>query len=419
MVRRTISALAIILALAACTKENATAEKTAVSLSLSQENIITRAAINSENAKQIIWSAEDRLSVFDQTHANNPFTLSSGAGTAHGTFKGTVSQTGSYTVLCPYQDGASFDGTAITNVTLASTQNAVAGSFDPAAAIMCGVGSAEGSVQLKNAVGYLKITPGIDCTSITLASKDDNQWLSGTLTLTVGEDGIPSVSGGTQSSVTLSGDIKAGSTYYMAVVPVALKSGFVLSFTAADGTVYSRESEEDKVLTIERNSTTDMGAVTKSSKHTFASGDFGLTGEVNVDLYKIDGPATTSEGYKWYLEPTMNEPIFYWKNWGLQIGIGWSANTDLHVKSMRLYTPDISGTIKAVKVTCSDSDSSKQAEVSVKVDGNAFGSAQKLSNDMTTFAFTGSASGQIEILWNSEEDGIGYYLQSVEVIYQN
>ena len=417
MVRRTISALAIILALAACTKENATAEKTAVSLSLSQENIITRAAINSENAKQIIWSAEDRLSVFDQTYANNPFTLSSGAGTAHGTFEGTVSPAGSYTVLHPYQDGASFNGTDITNVTLASTQKAVAGSFDPAAAIMCGVGSAEGSVQLKNAVGYLKITPGIDCTSITLASKDDSQGLSGTLTLTVGEDGIPSVSGGTQSSVTLSGDIKASSSYYMAVAPIVLTKGFVLSLTA-DDTVYSRESGTN-VLTIKRNSVTDMGSVTKSSKHTFASGDFGLTGEVEADLYKIDGPATTSEGYKWYLEPTMNEPIFYWKNWGLQIGIGWSANTDFHVKSMRLYTSDIPGTIKAVKVACSDSDSSKQAEVSVKVGETAFGTAQKLSNDMNTFAFTGSESGQIEILWNSEEDGIGYYLQSVEVIYQD
>ena len=418
MVRRTIPALAVIMALAACTKESATVEKTAVSLSLSQESVITRAAINSENAKQIIWSAGDKLSVFDQALANNPFTLSAGAGTTKGAFEGTVSPAGSYTVLHPYQDGARFDGTAITGVTLASTQDAVAGTFDPAAAIMCGVGSAEGSVQLKNAVGYLKITPGIDCTSITLESNDGSQGLSGTLTLTIGEDGLPSVSGGTQSSVTLSGDIKAGSTYYMAVAPVVLTKGFVLSLTATDGTVYSRESGAN-VLAIERNRVTDMGAVTKISKHTFASGDFGLTGEVGVDLYKIDGPATTSEGYKWYLEPTMNEPIFYWKNWGLQIGLGWSANADLHVKSMRLYTSDIQGTIKAVKVTCSDSDSSKQAEVSVKVGENAFGTVQKLSNDMTTFAFTGSASGQIEILWNSDEDGIGYYLQSVEVIYQN
>ena len=418
MVRRTIPALAVIMALAACSKESATAEKTAVSLSLSQESVITRAAISSGNAKQIIWSAGDKLSVFDRTLENNPFTLSAGAGTTQGTFEGTVSPAGSYTVLHPYQDGANFDGTAITGVTLASTQKAVAGSFDPAAAIMCGVGSAEGSVQLKNAVGYLKITPGIDCTSVTLESKDASQGLSGTLTIKVGEDGVPSVSGGTQSSVTLSGDIKAGSTYYMAVAPVVLTKGFVLSLTAGD-TVYSRESGTN-VLTVERNYVTDMGAVTKISKHTFASGDFGLTGEVEADLYKIDGPATTSEGYKWYLEPTMNEPIFYWKSWGgLQIGMGWSANTDLHVKSMRLYTSDIPGTIKAVKVTCSDSDGSKQAEVSVKVGETAFGTAQKLSNTMSTFAFTGSASGQIEILWNSDDTGISYFLRSVEVIYQN
>ncbi len=418
MVKKSLYAIAMIIAMAGCSKENVSPEKKAIKLNISQENVTTRAAINQTNAKQIIWSAGDKISVFDEDLSNNAFTLTSGEGSTSGSFEGTVSKEGKYSVLYPYQQDAIFDGTKLSSVTLSSTQKAVEGSFDPSVALMTGEGDTD-RLQLNNAIGYIKLTPGIDCTAINFKSNDDSQYLSGDITITFDENGAPIIDGGSQNYVTLTGDIKAGSTYYLAVIPAKLTDGFTISFTTTDGTVYSRESSEGKTLEIKRNCVTDLGAVTKSSKHTFASGDFGLTGEIGVDLYKIDGPATTAEGYKWYLEPTMNEPLFYWRVWGLQIGAGWSTNTDLHVKSMRLYTSDIPGTIKAVKVTCSDNDSSKQVGVSVKVGENTFGSAQKLSNDMTTFTFTGSASGQIEILWNSDEDGVNYYLQSVEIIYQN
>ncbi len=162
----------------------------------------------------------------------------------------------------------------------------------------------------------------------------------------------------------------------------------------------------------------------KNSKHTFDKGDFSLNAEVNEEMDSHEGPATTAEGFKWYLEPEMGAELFIWKSWGgLQIGAGWSANTDLHVKSMRLHTADIPGTIKSISITCSYSDetNAKKAEVYAKVGGVNFGTRKTVVNDMTTFTFNDSitASGEIEILWESKDSGISYFIRSVEVIYQD
>ena len=40
---------------------------------------------------------------------------------------------------------------------------------------------------------------------------------------------------------------------------------------------------------------------------------------------------------------------------------------------------------------------------------------------MSTYTFTDSisASGEIELIWDSQETGISYFIKSVEVIYQD
>lgn len=161
----------------------------------------------------------------------------------------------------------------------------------------------------------------------------------------------------------------------------------------------------------------------KTSFHTFVTGDFGLTGEVDAEMYGHDGPAVTAEGFEWDLAVETEEEFFTWKSWGgLQVGIGWSANAALHVAGMTLSTDDIPGNIKSVSVTCSYSDetNAKKAELSVKVGGETFGTRKALINDMTTHTFTDSkpASGEIVIEWDSQDEGISYFIRNVEVIYQ-
>ena len=161
----------------------------------------------------------------------------------------------------------------------------------------------------------------------------------------------------------------------------------------------------------------------KTSTHTFASPDFGLNGEIDAELGAHEGPAVTKEGFKWNLSVDMGEEFYIWKTWGaLQIGAGWSTNTDLHVKSITLSTEDIPGSIKSVSVTTSysDVDNVKEAELYVKVGGENFGTRKALINDLTTYTFTESQilSGKIEICWNSISEGLSYFVRGVEVVYQ-
>lgn len=161
----------------------------------------------------------------------------------------------------------------------------------------------------------------------------------------------------------------------------------------------------------------------KTSTHNFAAPDFGLNGETDAELGTHDGPAITKEGFKWNLSVDMGEEFFIWKTWGaLQIGAGWSTNTDLHVKSITLSTEDIPGSIKSVSVTTSYSDetNAKEAELYVKVGGENFGTRRSLTNDLSTYTFTESQilSGKIEITWNSISEGLSYFVRGVEVVYQ-
>ena len=54
------------------------------------------------------------------------------------------------------------------------------------------------------------------------------------------------------------------------------------------------------------------------------------------------------------------------------------------------------------------------------VNGVQFGEKKRLTNDMTKFTFSEDSlpSGKIEIVWNTLSGGLSYYIQSVEVEYQ-
>ncbi len=250
----------------ACDKEQVSnpvnVEKVTLTFSAGQEGVGTRAAIDAADSKVINWTAGDKLSVFDGT-SNNQFDLTSGAGTAIASFSGTVASSATaLAVLHPYQAAASYDGTKISGVVLKSEQTAVAGSFDPAAALMATTGDASSkSVSLKNAVGYIKVTPQFACKKISLESKSSDDALSGTGEITFDASGNPTLSATSGSSkVSISGSLEAGKTYYIAVLPVELKSGFKLIFKMSDDSERYRESGSN-VLTVAKNKVVNLGSV--------------------------------------------------------------------------------------------------------------------------------------------------------------
>ena len=135
-------ALAALLGLAGCAKENlCSPEKnlsgnTTVTLTADQENTGTKAAISSENSKLINWTKDDAITVIDGEGNNVKFTLTNGAGTTTGKFESKeASQATSYTALYPYQKDVTFRKASniitLEGVVLKSEQTAVSGSFDP------------------------------------------------------------------------------------------------------------------------------------------------------------------------------------------------------------------------------------------------------------------------------------------------
>ncbi len=291
---KAVCAIALISAFAGCSKENADSfpkntdtpsdsdKKTAITVTLraEQENKNrqpdSRAAIGETSGDggttSIVWSSEDKLSVFDGGNANKELTLYSGAGTTSGTFKGEVdTESDSYVALHPYQSAATInsDRTVISGVTLKSSQTATAGSFDPEAALMTAV-EADGMLNFKNVVGYVKVTPEFDCSKISLVSNSSSDVLAGTVDVTLtGSDGTPSVaasSGASDASDTVSieGTITAGNEYYIAVLPATLSSGFRIVFTPAESaglTVTALLRTTTKSLEITRNSSWNLGTM--------------------------------------------------------------------------------------------------------------------------------------------------------------
>ncbi len=266
-IRRTFLALAALAGLAGCAKEQPApgAGPDAdgyVTLRATQETPGTRAIIGGADNKSIFWSEGDALSVFDAAGKNEKFNISGGAGTSSGTFRGLFESVPStYVALHPYQAAVTLSSAEgayrLGGVVLKSEQKAVAGSFDSAAALMTAQ-SADSALGFRNAVGFVKVKPEFDCSKITLVSKSSTDALAGTVELGLASDGTPSVSSvaDASSKVSISGDIKANSTYYIAVLPVTLANGFRLIFTDSTG---DRTKETDKSLEIGRSNVKNLG----------------------------------------------------------------------------------------------------------------------------------------------------------------
>ena len=264
---------------AGCAKENITPTETpdnnsqkgdiTLSFSASQTGFGTKAVIGETISKStaINWQSTDQISVFDGDNQNCPFSIKdfSTETTTSCTFEGTVTKLATdYTAVYPYTVGATISETGvISGVTLPATQTAVAGSFDPSAALMVAKTASGGrDLAFKNLVGYVKVTTDFDCKKIELCAASGEKLAGeGTITFT---DGTPSftLSDGAGSSITLrpagEGTLAAG-TYYIAVPATTLAAGWNISFTATDDKVYSRQGP--KQIQFKTNTIINLGTI--------------------------------------------------------------------------------------------------------------------------------------------------------------
>lgn len=296
---RTTVKLAILAGLAGCTKANVDTpakdpydKSLHVTLTASQENTSTKAEVNPDNSKVINWTKGDAISVIDGAGKNIEFTLTEGEGRNSGKFKGEVTKTAeSYIALYPYQKDMAASNGCLSGVVLKNGQKAVAGSFDPEAALMTSV-TETGSTELsfKNIVGFVKVTPTVSCARITLVSNNPEDALAGTADITM-TNGLPEATvskDGASSSVSIIGDIEANKSYYIAIFPKTMEKGFRLIFTTADG--QDTHKGTSKALEIKRNCVTNLGNV-KGVADEYPYVTFTTAGERMFKMTLADGIA--------------------------------------------------------------------------------------------------------------------------------
>ena len=292
---QSMMAFAAIVSFASCssednntTIENESATKVMTFTATQEGNeASTRAILSGTN---IHWVSEDKISIFDGTN-NNQFTLTGGDGSTSGKFSGEALESGPYTAVYPYQSTASLSGNDVTNVTIPATQTATANSFDKNAALMMAQSNST-TLEFKNAVGYVKVTPKFACSKIVLLAAGVSEYLAGKCTLSYG-DGMPSIAFTSEqsTSITLLGTITANTVYYIAVPAVTLSAGWSISFTDNTGDVYTRTGSKE--IEFKRNTIINLGEFSRTDNNLkltlTQNGNVSADKQVDMGVFKING----------------------------------------------------------------------------------------------------------------------------------
>lgn len=251
---------------------------------------VTRTIIDGEDSTQIDWQEGECISILDGSSTPRTFTLTSGKGEMEGTFDGMAKETNVYTAVYPQQqEGLTLNGNSVEGMVLPDVQTANAGTFDPKANLMMArTKSGEYDLQFYNATAFIKVTPQMDCEQISIVNADSAQALAGTMTVTLDESNTIStkITANGTHMVSLMGDIKAGSTYYIAVAPGTLAKGFRLGITTSEGKHYRKDAS--KSVTLTANKVLNLGSISIDKMEWLPYVTFSAKEEQGVTLQESD-----------------------------------------------------------------------------------------------------------------------------------
>ena len=197
--------------------------------------------------RKMIWSAGDKVGIFDASGVPQPFETKTGG--AFATFTGSATApTDSWYAFYPYSAKATKEApyllSAIPEIQYAKKD----GVSDNVTLLVAKCAADETTLSFKHACGLVKIDLPVDCISVTLeVLNPDYLWgqsLSGGVKVDVG---APTNSWSTllcYTSVTLvgenGGNIPAG-TYYLAVKPIDFAGDVLLSIRNAENKIYVKK----------------------------------------------------------------------------------------------------------------------------------------------------------------------------------
>ena len=334
---KTLPLALIVMSIYSCTSDDETVQdandnsSVVTTFTCTQENegTTTKAAMGPEG-KTILWKSGDAISIFDGD-GNKQFTLNAGSdGQKSGSFTGKCYESESYVAVYPYTEGAtlSYDRKSVSNIVLPDEQNAVAGGFDPKAALMIAKSNTT-TLQFKNAVGFIKVTPQFDCKKIILRAANKTQPLAGKGKINIEDPNNPYIdfTGSKELfySITLSGTITSGKAYYIAVPAVTLVKNWTLTFVTENQN-YMRKVTQD--ITFVRSKALNLGTFAEDGNYwagprgivdSSQEVDLGLTITIKNKNYKVifaksnlteDGLAANEYAYGDYFAWGATEPWY-------------------------------------------------------------------------------------------------------------
>lgn len=292
----------------------------------------------------LFWSAGDKVGVYftnptyvaGKVENQMPFDLVAGEGTAHGTFSGLTSKCQcEFYALQPYQELTSFDGNStIKNVALPTEQTAVNTTCNPRVAMMMGYAKqeelkqSEGAYSIedmyfRNILSYLRVKPKFDCKSITIISNREDEYLTGVVDVSfnnaqpkctpVMKDGKLLVTNRVVLTGADGGDLKAGETYYIGVLPVTWTQGIKIIYETCEKVAQYTYSKA--IITLKRNNYHDFTSLLPNSlevvpaEDRMAFVDLGLTSGTKWGTRNLGANHTYTSGkyYAWGEVAAMGE----------------------------------------------------------------------------------------------------------------
>ena len=234
----------------------------------------TRTAIGEGHS--VVWSSEDRIAIFEGNGAGQAYqVLDAYAGKSSGEFaeveglvaEGTSAGIEGTIAVYPFNEDLSVTSGdngdyIIEGINFPSEQKYIAGSFSDEAFPMTAIcEQGNKSLSFKNIGGVLKLslTGSYSVSQITLTG-NSGELLSGPATVTLGPDGIPSVtmSDDASTSVTLicdpavQLDPDTATDFYISIPPTEFEAGFCVTVT--DSESHQAIKTTDKHNTTERSS---------------------------------------------------------------------------------------------------------------------------------------------------------------------
>lgn len=290
-----------ILALA-CTKEAPVVQETPVKLvpiTFAVDNQATKTSLDYDNEKAVNWTDGDRVAIFDNNGGkveNQSFEV------ANDKIEAMVHDGATkFYALYPYNASATISGNVVVTTYIPSEQTAVTGSFGNNVNVAVAyTTTSEKSLSFKNTCALLKFTVEMDdVQSITITANGDYP-MSGRSSITYSDGIVTKVSCEGSHSVTLTGPLTNGSTYFVAVAPQTYTGGIFMMIVRTDGTVLYKKGTSD--LVAEMGTIKSLGTLSYDSTGTdptkFKECD-GLYGAYQAGMpLEICGEIVSSNNYK-------------------------------------------------------------------------------------------------------------------------